>query len=48
MAGNYDCFFMPTNHVADADLTTILNLDPFLDADPTFDASDVDGNTMPQ
>jgi ABC-type glycerol-3-phosphate transport system substrate-binding protein len=48
MAGNYDCFFMPSNHVADADLTTILNLDPFLDADPTFDASDVVGNTMAQ
>jgi ABC-type glycerol-3-phosphate transport system substrate-binding protein len=34
--------------VADADLSAILNLDPLIDTDTTFDRNDVIGNTMSQ
>lgn len=47
-AESYDCYYLPYNAVPGADLTTILNLDPFLSTDPTFDANDVVGNTMTQ
>ncbi len=40
-AQKFDCFFLPLNYVSQIDPTTILNLDPFMDADPTFDRNDV-------
>lgn len=36
-----DCYYMPQNTVPYADLSTLLSLDPFLDADPNFDRNDV-------
>jgi ABC-type glycerol-3-phosphate transport system substrate-binding protein len=49
MAQEYDCFYLPTNAVQDSDdLSPILPLDPYLDADPTFDRSDILGNTLQQ
>jgi ABC-type glycerol-3-phosphate transport system substrate-binding protein len=44
----YDCIILPSNVVDDADLTTILSLDPLIDTDTTFDRNDVIGNTMTQ
>lgn len=43
-----DCFYQPFNMVPDADLTTILSLDPFLDADPDFSRDDVLPGVMQQ
>jgi len=48
MAESYDCFYIPTNSVSDGNLENVLNLDPYMDADPTFDKSDVIGNTLAQ
>ncbi|MEZ4668681.1 MAG: extracellular solute-binding protein [Anaerolineae bacterium] len=41
-----DCFYLPYNAVPNADLSTIVPLDPYLDADPDFDRSDVVGNAL--
>jgi ABC-type glycerol-3-phosphate transport system substrate-binding protein len=35
-----DCYIQPYNAVPSLDLTTVLNLDPYFDADPSFDRSD--------
>jgi ABC-type glycerol-3-phosphate transport system substrate-binding protein len=48
MAAEYDCFTLPYNYVPELDTSTVLNLDPYLDADPAFDRSDVVGNTLSQ
>jgi ABC-type glycerol-3-phosphate transport system substrate-binding protein len=45
---NYDCFYLPYNAVPGLDTTTVLNLDPFFAADPTYDPNDIVGNTMAQ
>ncbi|MEP7289049.1 MAG: hypothetical protein ABI947_25115 [Chloroflexota bacterium] len=47
-ADKYDCFYMPYNAVPTLKLDTLLNLDPFLNADSTFDKSDVVGGVMAQ
>jgi len=47
-ASKFDCFYLPYNGVADADLTKILNLSPLADSDPTFNRSDFIGNTLTQ
>jgi len=47
-AEKFDCFYLPLNYVPQIDLTTILNLDPFIDADPTFDRNDVVGGVLAQ
>ncbi|HLY26330.1 MAG TPA: extracellular solute-binding protein [Aggregatilineales bacterium] len=47
-ATNYDCFLLPYNAVPGARLSNILNVDPFLDADKTFDKADVVGNVLDQ
>lgn len=47
-ANKFDCFYLPYNGVADADLTKILNLSPLADSDPTFNRSDFIGNTLTQ
>jgi ABC-type glycerol-3-phosphate transport system substrate-binding protein len=43
-----DCVYLPYNAVPNADLSTILALDPFIDADPSFDKSDVVGDVLTQ
>ncbi len=47
-AKKFDCFYLPLNYVPQLDPTTILNLDPFMDADPSFDRSDVINGVLPQ
>lgn len=42
-----DCFYLSYNNVPGIDLSTVINLDPFIDSDPTFDKNDVIGNTLP-
>jgi ABC-type glycerol-3-phosphate transport system substrate-binding protein len=48
LAESYDCYYLPYNAVPSASLETLLNLDPFLDTDPSFDRNDVVGNTLAQ
>jgi ABC-type glycerol-3-phosphate transport system substrate-binding protein len=48
LAQNYDCFYLAYNAVPSITLTSVLSLDPFIDADPTFDKSDVVNNVFPQ
>ena len=43
-----DCFYLGSNAVPSLDETTILNLDPYMDADPNFDQNDVVGGIMVQ
>ncbi len=45
---SFDCYYLPYNAVPSVDLTTILNLDPFLAADPTFDPTDLVGDSLSQ
>ncbi len=47
-AQKFDCFYLPLNYVPQIDPTTILNLDPFMDADPTFDRNDVISGVLAQ
>src|SRR5262249_54926608 len=47
-ATTQDCYILPYNAVPDLDLTTVLNLDPYMDADPTFDRNDFVGNILTQ
>jgi ABC-type glycerol-3-phosphate transport system substrate-binding protein len=46
MAEQFDCFYLTYNAVPNLNLQTVLNLDPFIDADPAFDRGDVVGNVM--
>jgi ABC-type glycerol-3-phosphate transport system substrate-binding protein len=49
MSEQYDCFYMPYNIVpSTTDLSPLLNLDPFMSADPNFDNNDIVGNTLAQ
>ncbi len=48
LAESYDCIILPSNVVQSSDLSTVLNLDPLIDTDPTFDRNDVIGNTLAQ
>jgi ABC-type glycerol-3-phosphate transport system substrate-binding protein len=48
MAQNYDCFYFPNNQVPSADLSLLLSLDPFMDADFDFDRGDVLGDILAQ
>jgi ABC-type glycerol-3-phosphate transport system substrate-binding protein len=48
LAAKNDCIYLPFNTVPNADLSTILALDPFIDADPTFDKADVVGDVLTQ
>jgi ABC-type glycerol-3-phosphate transport system substrate-binding protein len=48
LAETYDCFYLPYNAVPSIELENLLNLDPFLDTDASFDRNDVVGNTMAQ
>jgi ABC-type glycerol-3-phosphate transport system substrate-binding protein len=48
MAENYDCFFQSYNSLQNADLSTLLNLDPFMEADPSFDKNDLVSGALGQ
>jgi ABC-type glycerol-3-phosphate transport system substrate-binding protein len=48
LAEQNDCFYLPYNAVPNVGLNLLLNLDPFITADSTFDKSDVLGNIMAQ
>jgi ABC-type glycerol-3-phosphate transport system substrate-binding protein len=37
----FDCFYMPYNALGQFEPQDLLNVDPFLDADPTYDVDDV-------
>ena len=43
-----DCYVQPYNAVPSMDLTTVLNLDPYLNADPSFDRNDFLGGVLEQ
>ncbi len=43
-----DCFYLPFNAVPNVNPALLLNLDPFMAADKTFDKADVLGNVMAQ
>jgi hypothetical protein len=46
MAEKYDCFYLPFNAVPGGEVDKLLNLDPFMDADPNFDRHDVYPNVL--
>lgn len=48
MAEKFDCFYLPYNATNSDDISAVLILDPFLDADFNFNASDVVGSVMAQ
>jgi ABC-type glycerol-3-phosphate transport system substrate-binding protein len=48
LATDYDCIILSSNVVQESDLSVVLNLDPLIDNDPTFDRNDVIGNTLAQ
>lgn len=47
LAQNSDCFYLPFNHVPNLDLSTVFPLDPLIDVDPMFSASDLVGDSLP-
>jgi ABC-type glycerol-3-phosphate transport system substrate-binding protein len=48
LASTYDCFILSSNAVTGSDVSMLLNLDPLMDNDPSFDRNDVIGNTLSQ
>ncbi len=48
LAEQYDCFILSGNVVEGSDLSPLVNLDPLLDTDSTFDRNDIMGNTLSQ
>ena len=46
--GELDCFYRSTNAVPSFELSTLLALDPFLAADPSFDADELIPNVLEQ
>ncbi len=48
MAGQFDCFYLPSNAVPGGNVSSLISLDPFLDADPTFDRSDLVSGVLEQ
>jgi ABC-type glycerol-3-phosphate transport system substrate-binding protein len=44
----YDCYYTSTNRVPGINLDSILSLDPYMTADPSFDKTDFIGNTLAQ
>jgi ABC-type glycerol-3-phosphate transport system substrate-binding protein len=43
-----DCYYTWDNNIPGVDLTTLIALDPFMDADPSFDEADFLGDTLNQ
>ena len=48
LASDFDCFYMPSNPVSGGTLNGVISLDPFIDADPTFDKADIVGGALQQ
>jgi hypothetical protein len=48
LAEQYDCFILSSNQVAGNDVSSLLNLDPLMDTDYTFDRNDLVGNILSQ
>lgn len=48
MASEFDCFYLPTNAVPSGDVSSIVSLDPYMDADPQFDRDDIVGGVLEQ
>lgn len=48
LSQTYDCYSMSSNPVQGMDVSQVLNIDPFLDTDPTFSRNDVIGNVLAQ
>jgi len=48
LAPEYDCIILPANVVPESDLSAIINLDPLMDTDTSFDRNDIIGNTLIQ
>ncbi len=48
LAETNDCFYLPYNAVPGGELEALLNLDPFMDADPSFDRDDVVNGVLAQ
>jgi ABC-type glycerol-3-phosphate transport system substrate-binding protein len=48
LTADYDCIILPSNVVADSDLSTVLSLDPLFSNDSTFDPNDIIGSALSQ
>lgn len=48
MASQFDCFYLPTNAVPGGNVSNLVSLDPFLDADPNFDRNDLVSSLLEQ
>ncbi|MBN1966313.1 MAG: extracellular solute-binding protein, partial [Anaerolineae bacterium] len=48
LASEYDCFILPTNAVSGSDVSPLLNLDPLLSTDASFDRNDLLTGVLPQ
>lgn len=48
LASTNDCFMLPYNATPSNDITAVLSLDPFIDADFEFDKNDLVGNVLTQ
>ena len=48
IAAQYDCFYLPTNAVPGGSLSSLISLDPYLDADPTFNRDDIINGILEQ
>jgi ABC-type glycerol-3-phosphate transport system substrate-binding protein len=48
MASQFDCFYLPTNAVPGGNVSGIVSLDPYMDADPQFDRADIVGGVLEQ
>lgn len=48
LTGSYDCFYIDDNVVPDADLTTLISIDPLMNADTDFAPDAVFGDTLTQ
>lgn len=48
IAATHDCFILPYNATSSNDITAVLSLDPYIDADSAFNKSDLVGNVLAQ
>ncbi len=48
MSQNYDCFYMPSNAVPNADISLLRSLSPLVSTDLNFDRNDFVGTTLDQ
>lgn len=45
---HFDCFYLPFNALSSMDPASIMNLDPFMDADTSFDRNDIAPSVLSQ